>query len=139
MLATIKRHITKIPFLLVLAIASLLSLTAQTLAYAGTNNLSLWSGTSGWNTLWSGTTGTFTLAYGETTTTTTTPTTPTPISTSIAQDLPIVFGIILIIAMFITAITTRSVSAVITATIICLLGIFGIVLLENLILSIFGK
>ena len=79
-----------------------------------------------------------TLGTTTTTTPTTTPTTTTSISTSIAQDLPIVFGVILIIAMIITAVTTRSIQSVIIATIIGLLGIFGIVLLENLILSIFG-
>jgi hypothetical protein len=44
----------------------------------------------------------------------------------------------LIIAMLITAVTTRSITAVIVATIICILGVLGIVLLQGLVMSIFG-
>ena len=89
---------------------------------------------SGGGITWAGSSSFSTLS-----TTTTTTTTTTAVSTSIGKDLPIIFGVILIIAMLIVAVTTRSITAVIAATIICILGIFGIVLLENLVISIFGK
>ena len=131
MLTTIKRHITKIPFLLVLAVASLLSLTAQTLAYAGTNNLSLWSGTSGWNTLWSGTTGTFTLAYGGTVSATTSTT---------ALLLPVIFGacLIIMLLMGVTLAITHSYKAVLIVAIAGMIGILGIIILQGTVLSLFG-
>ena len=131
MLTTIKRHITKIPFLLVLAVASLVSLTAQTLAYAGTNNLSLWSGTSGWNTLWSGTTGTFTLAYGGTMSNTT--------STTVLL-LPIIFGacLIIMLLMGIALAITHSYKAVLIVAIAGMIGILGIIILQGTVLSLFG-
>ena len=131
MLTTIKRHITKIPFLLVLAVASLVSLTAQTLAYAGTNNLSLWSGTSGWNTLWSGTTGTFTLAYGGTVSATTSTT---------ALLLPVIFGacLIIMLLMGIALAITHSYKAVLIVAIAGMIGILGIIILQGTVLSLFG-
>ena len=131
MLTTIKRHITKIPFLLVLAVASLVSLTAQTLAYAGTNNLSLWSGTSGWNTLWSGTTGTFTLAYGGTVSATTSTT---------ALLLPVIFGacLIIMLLMGVTLAITHSYKAVLIVAIAGMIGILGIIILQGTVLSLFG-
>ena len=131
MLTTIKRHITKIPFLLVLAVASLVSLTAQTLAYAGTNNLSLWSGTSGWNTLWSGTTGTFTLAYGGTVSATTSTT---------ALLLPVIFGacLIIMLLMGVTLAITHSYKAVLIVVIAGMIGILGIIILQGTVLSLFG-
>ena len=131
MLTTIKRHITKIPFLLVLAVASLVSLTAQTLAYAGTNNLSLWSGTSGWNTLWSGTTGTFTLAYGGTVSATTSTT---------ALLLPVIFGacLIIMLLMGVTLAITHSYKAVLIVAIAGMIGILGIILLQGTVMSLFG-
>ena len=131
MLTTIKRHITKIPFLLVLAVASLASLTAQTLAYAGTNNLSLWSGTSGWNTLWSGTTGTFTLAYGGTVSATTSTT---------ALLLPVIFGacLIIMLLMGVTLAITHSFKAVLIVAIAGMIGILGIILLQGTVMSLFG-
>ena len=131
MLTTIKRNITKIPFLVVLAIASLLSLTAQTLAYAGTNNLSLWSGTSGWNTLWSGTTGTFTLAYGGTVSATTSTT---------ALLLPVIFGacLIIMLLMGVTLAITHSYKAVLIVAIAGMIGILGIIILQGTVLSLFG-
>ena len=131
MLTTIKRNITKIPFLLVLAVASLVSLTAQTLAYAGTNNLSLWSGTSGWNTLWSGTTGTFTLAYGGTVSATTSTT---------ALLLPVIFGacLIIMLLMGVTLAITHSFKAVLIVAIAGMIGILGIILLQGTVMSLFG-
>ena len=131
MLTTIKRNITKIPFLLVLAVASLVSLTAQTLAYAGTNNLSLWSGTSGWNTLWSGTTGTFTLAYGGTVSATTSTT---------ALLLPVIFGacLIIMLLMGVTLAITHSYKAVLIVAIAGMIGILGIIILQGTVLSLFG-
>ena len=131
MLTTIKRHITKIPFLLVLAVASLVSLTAQTLAYAGTNNLSLWSGTSGWNTLWSGTTGTFTLAYGGSMSATT--------STTVLL-LPVIFGacLIIMLLMGIALAITHSYKAVLIVAIAGMIGILGIIILQGTVLSLFG-
>ena len=131
MLTTIKRHITKIPFLLVLAVASLVSLTAQTLAYAGTNNLSLWSGTSGWNTLWSGTTGTFTLAYGGSMSATTSTT---------ALLLPVIFGacLIIMLLMGVTLAITHSYKAVLIVAIAGMIGILGIIILQGTVLSLFG-
>ena len=131
MLTTIKRHITKIPFLLVLAVASLVSLTAQTLAYAGTNNLSLWSGTSGWNTLWSGTTGTFTLAYGGSMSATT--------STTVLL-LPVIFGacLIIMLLMGIALAITHSYKAVLIVAIAGMIGILGIIILQGAVLSLFG-
>ena len=131
MLTTIKRNITKIPFLLVLAVASLVSLTAQTLAYAGTNNLSLWSGTSGWNTLWSGTTGTFTLAYGGSMSATT--------STTVLL-LPVIFGacLIIMLLMGIALAITHSYKAVLIVAIAGMIGILGIIILQGAVLSLFG-
>ena len=131
MLTTIKRHITKIPFLLVLAVASLVSLTAQTLAYAGTNNLSLWSGTSGWSTLWSGTTGTFTLAYGGSMSATTSTT---------ALLLPVIFGacLIIMLLMGVTLAITHSYKAVFIVAIAGMIGILGIIILQGTVLSLFG-
>ena len=132
MLTTIKRHITKIPFLLVLAVASLVSLTAQTLAYAGTNNLSLWSGTSGWSTLWSGTTGTFTLAYGGSMSATT--------STTVLL-LPVIFGacLIIMLLMGIALAITHSYKAVLIVAIAGMIGILGIIILQGAVLSLFGR
>ena len=131
MVTTIKRHIAKIPFLLILAVASLVSLTAQTLAYAGTNNLSLWSGTSGWNTLWSGTTGTFTLAYGGTVSATTSTT---------ALLLPVIFGacLIIMLLMGVTLAITHSFKAVLIVAIAGMIGILGIILLQGTVMSLFG-
>ena len=131
MVTTIKRHIAKIPFLLILAVASLVSLTAQTLAYAGTNNLSLWSGTSGWNTLWSGTTGTFTLAYGGTVSATTSTT---------ALLLPVIFGacLIIMLLMGVTLAITHSYKAVLIVAIAGMIGILGIILLQGTVMSLFG-
>jgi hypothetical protein len=85
--------------------------------------------------VWAGTSQSFTTTIAPVTTTTTS---STPVSTSIALNLPTIFGIILVIAMLITAVTTRSITAVIVATIICILGVLGIVLLQGLVMSIFG-
>ena len=125
------KRLTKIPFLLVLAVASLLSLAGQALAYTGVSGLkSLWSGSVGTVTLWNGTVGTVTLDYGGS----------IPMSTAITATLmPIIFGavVLIMLLMGITLAITKSLQSVLVVAIAGIIGILGIFLLQNVIMHLF--
>jgi len=126
------RRLTKIPFLLILAVASLLSLAGQALAYTGFSGLkSVWSGLTGWNTLWNGVVGTVTLDYGGT----------IPGSTAVAATLmPIIFGaaVLIMLLMGITLAITHKFQSVLIVAIAGIIGILGIILLQDVIMHLFS-
>ena len=134
MLAVIKRHLVQIPFLLVLAIASLVSLGTQALAYAGVTgngSNSLWSGIAGQFTLLGSSTATFTLTYGGSI---------SPTMSTIAILTPVIFGAVLIIMLLmgVTLAITHNIKAVLIVAVAGIIGLLGVIILQSIVLNLFG-
>ena len=116
MLAKVRTQITKVPFLVILAFASLVSLATQAVAYSGVSGLkSVWSGVTGWNTIGDGSWGLFTLDNSFI----------SPSVSTTAIMMPIVFGasLLIILLMGVSFAITRSYQAVL---IVAIAGIIGI-------------
>ena len=131
-MSSMTRGLKRIPFMLVLAVVSIVSMAAQTLAYTGVSGLkSVWSGTAGWNTLWNGIAGTITLDFGGTI--------PTNVSTT-AILMPIVFGacVLIMVLMGITLAITHNIKSVLIVAIAGIIGILGIILLQGVITGLFS-
>jgi hypothetical protein len=131
MSTTIRKRLTQVPFLLVLAVASLFSMVGQTLAYTGVGVLkSIWSGTTGWLDLWSGVAGLFTIDNSGI----------APVVATTAVLMPIVFGasLLIMLLMGITLALTRDFRAVLIVAISGIIGILGVIMLQGVITGLLG-
>ena len=125
------RRFPTIVYLTIVGVISLAINTAQVLAYTGVSGLrSLWSGTSGFFTLRGGSVGVITLDFQ----------TISESTQSVAISIPTIFGLCVVVALFVglTLKISNSVRLTIVVAIAGIVGLIGVILLQNIVTSLLG-
>ena len=133
-LTALQRSLSNLSIIVYLAIIGVISVVANSfvvLSYTGVSGLkSLWSNTSGFFTLWSGNPSTYTLDFQDISESTQT----------VAIHMPIIFGACAIIAMLTGAVygIAKDFRMALIVAIVGIMAVLGIVLLEDIVVSLLG-